>query len=121
MDKRPVAMLSTIHDTTLVPITRRTTEAESGVEQISKPLCINQYNHYMNGMEQHDQLTEYYGFTHRSKKWWKRAFFHPIEVAIVNTYILYVTHSKQINENPLKLRGGGGKQKNMHGPHHPIL
>lgn len=32
----------------------------------------------------------------------ERAFFHLIDVDIVNAYILYVTHCKQMNEKPRK-------------------
>ena len=31
----------------------------------------------------------YYGFAHRSIKWWKRVFFHILDTAIVNAHILY--------------------------------
>ena len=43
-----------------------------------------------------DQLVLYYGFSHRSVKWWKRVFFHLLDVAIVNSHILFrsVTGSK---------------------------
>ena len=37
-----------------------------------------------------DQLESYYGFSHRTVKWWRRLFFHLIDMAIVNTYILYL-------------------------------
>ena len=99
MDKRAVAMLSTIHDDSTVPISRRSGEATGGVEVVSKPLCIDQYNHFMNGVDRHDQLTSYYGFSHRSKKWWKRGFFHLIEMAIVNAHILYALHTKQVKQS----------------------
>ena len=36
-----------------------------------------------------DQLILYYGFAHRSIKWWKRVFFHLLNTAIVNAHILY--------------------------------
>ena len=36
-----------------------------------------------------DQMVLYYGFAHRSVKWWKRVFFHFIDMAIVNAHILY--------------------------------
>ena len=31
----------------------------------------------------------YYGFAHRSIKWWKRVFFHILDTCIVNARILY--------------------------------
>ena len=36
-----------------------------------------------------DQLILYYGFSHRSVKWWKRAFFHLFDLALVNSHILF--------------------------------
>jgi len=43
----------------------------------------------MGGVDKGDQLMSYYGFSHRTVKWWRRAFFHLFENAIVNAYILY--------------------------------
>ena len=31
----------------------------------------------------------YYGFAHRSIKWWKRVFFHILDTCIVNAHIQY--------------------------------
>ena len=43
----------------------------------------------MGGMDKADQLLSYYGFSHRMVKWWRRTFYHLLEVAIVNAYIMY--------------------------------
>ena len=43
----------------------------------------------MGGVDKSDQLLSYYGFSHRTVKWWRRAFFHLIDLAVVNSYILY--------------------------------
>ena len=88
-DKRQVTMLSTIHDTTMVTKRRRSRLAPGGVEEVQKPLMIDRYNMYMGGVDKADQLLAYYGFAHRTVKWWRRAFFHLLDNAIVNAYILY--------------------------------
>ena len=31
----------------------------------------------------------YYGFAHRTVKWWKRVCFHLLDLSIVNAHILY--------------------------------
>lgn len=36
-----------------------------------------------------DQMVMYYGYAHRSVKWWKRVFFHLLDVSIVNAHIMY--------------------------------
>lgn len=43
----------------------------------------------MGGVDKADQLVTYYAFSHCSKKWWKRIFFHMMEVSIVNAYIIH--------------------------------
>ena len=50
---------------------------------------VEQYNTYMGGVEKSDQLLSYYGYCHRTVKWWRRAFFHLVDNAIMNAYILY--------------------------------
>ena len=89
MDKRPIAMLTTVHDDSVVTKQRRTRAAQNGVEEVQKPVVVERYNEFMGGVDTGDQLLSY-GFSHRTLKWWRRAFFHLIEVAIVNVYIMYL-------------------------------
>ena len=89
VDKRPVTMLSTIHDDSMVTKRRRTRLAPGGTEEVQKPAIVEKYNTYMGGVDKADQLLSYYGFSHRTVKWWRRAFFHLFDQAIVNAYILY--------------------------------
>ena len=53
-----------------------------------------------------DQLLMYYGFSHRSVKWWKRISFHILDLALVNSHILlkeYCHHHLSAPEPPLCL------------------
>ena len=52
---------------------------------------IDDYNLHMGGVDKSYQLVLYYGYSHRSQKWWKRVFFHLLDLAIVNASILYNT------------------------------
>ena len=88
MDKRPVCLLTTTEDNSTVA-KRRKASCAGNIEEVQKPRIIDEYNQYMGGVDKGDQLASYYGFYHRSMKWWRRAFFHLIDVAIVNAYILY--------------------------------
>ena len=54
-----------------------------------KPVVVYKYNHSMNGVDRADQYTVYYSFIRRSVKWWRKVFFWMLEVATVNSYILY--------------------------------
>ena len=54
-----------------------------------KPQMIVDYNANMGGVDRSDQLILYYGYAHRCKKWWKRVFFHLLDLVVVNSNILY--------------------------------
>ena len=73
MDKRPLAVLSTIHDISMSTISRRNRLACGGIEAVQKPSMIVDYNTFMGGVDKADQLVTYYGFSHHSKKWGKCA------------------------------------------------
>ena len=88
-DKRIVTMISTIHDDSVIHKSRRRRLANGGQEEVMKPVMIEEYNRHMGGVDKADQLLSYYSFSHRTIKWWKRAAFHLIEVAVINSYILY--------------------------------
>ena len=94
MDKRPVSMLTTIHDNSMTTKVRRTRRVEGGQEEIRKPVVVEQYNSFMGGVDRSDQLLSYYGFAHRTVKWWRRAVFHILDMAVVNANVLY-TSSQQ--------------------------
>lgn len=88
-DKRVVSLLTTIHDNTTVDVERRSRLAEGGRETVEKPLAVVEYNKYMGGVDRADQLLCYYGFGHRTVRWWRRAFFFLLDMAVVNSYILH--------------------------------
>ena len=89
MDKRVVTILTTIHEDKVVTVERRSKHAVGGRETVEKPLAVAQYNKYMGGVDTADQLLSYYGFSHRTIKWWRRAFLYLLDMAVVNSYILY--------------------------------
>ena len=90
-DKRVVSLLSTVHSDTPVQIERRCTHVSGGHEVVEKPEAIIEYNKFMGGVDRGDQLLSYYGFPHRTVKWWRRAFFFLFDAAIVNSYTMYCT------------------------------
>ena len=48
-------------------------------------ICFIYHNISLTG----DQMVLYYGFAHCSVKWWKRVFFHLLDLTLVNSHILY--------------------------------
>ena len=67
-----------------------------------------------------DQMIMYYGFSHRSVKWWKRVFFHLLDVALVNSYILYKTANASSKMTQLNFRLSVAKSlvEGLQHPHH---
>ena len=47
------------------------------------------YNKHMLGVDKLDQLVSYYSFVHKSVKWWRKVFFWWLEVAVVNSCVVY--------------------------------
>ena len=74
---------------TIIDKRQWTRKATGGVETIKKPQVVDEYNSYIGGVDKADQLITYYGFSHRTCKWYKRVFLHLFEVSLVNAYILY--------------------------------
>ena len=87
--KKNIFMLSTGYTSKLTTIPSR----RSRVAPIQKPEVVHQYNQSMNGVDISDQLSVYYSFSRKSIKWWRKIFFHGLEVAIINSHILYKTAS----------------------------
>ena len=82
-------MLTTIHDNKMVTKKRRSRFGNNNQEDINKPMCIDEYNKNMGGVDKSDQLLSYYGFIHKTLKWSNQAAFHLLDLAIVNSFILY--------------------------------
>ena len=53
-----------------------------------KPVVIDDYNQHMVGVDKLDQFASYYSFLHKSVKWWRKIFWM-LEVAVINSYIIY--------------------------------
>ena len=90
MDKRAVCVLSTIHnlrdpDGEWGEVRRR---AHAPVT-LSCPQAIVDYINYMREVHRGDQLITLYNCGKRTKKWWKRIFFHSLECCTLNAHILY--------------------------------
>ncbi|XP_067934961.1 piggyBac transposable element-derived protein 4-like [Watersipora subatra] len=54
--------------------------------EIVKPGPIIDYNKYMGGVDLADQCIKYYNMDRRSLKWYKKLFFHLLDIATHNTH-----------------------------------
>ena len=91
-DKRDVLVLSTKHTSAMTSVSVR---VRGGRRQKEKPTAVHDYNCYMSGVDQSDQLLEYYCFNRKTVKWWRKVFFHLVNLAVVNSQKLY-----NLSKNP---------------------
>ena len=83
-DKKPVYLLSTVHDVTTKMVTQK-----CGKEVI-KPKVVCDYNDTMGGVDRSDQEISYYPSTRNQQhKYYKKIFRHFIDKAVWNSYIIY--------------------------------
>lgn len=54
-----------------------------------KMFSNHDYNQNMGGVGKSDQLIEKYNVRMKYLKWWKTLFFHFIDIAVVNSYIIF--------------------------------
>nr|CAH7724533.1 unnamed protein product [Callosobruchus chinensis] len=82
-DKREVRMISTCHKHEMVKVkTRR------GSEKM-KPKCILDYNAHMSGVDRADQMMSYYSSPRKTIRWYRKVFFHLIDICLWNACFLY--------------------------------
>lgn len=93
LDKKYITMISTIHDNTMIEIEKRD-------KTIQKPAVVLSYNKDMGGVDLSDNFLHFYSLdrTHL-KKYYKKIFFHLLNITILNAYILY----KQSGEKKTRL------------------
>ena len=67
-------------------------------------MAIHKYNAFMNGVDKSDQILNTNYVLCKCVHWWKTLFFHMINLALVNGYILFQSHSKNNPDNELLKR-----------------
>ena len=69
-DKRDVTVLSTKHTPAVMTVSIR---MQGGHVSKEKPMAVNDYNRHMGGIDKSDQMLDYYSFTRKAVKWWKKS------------------------------------------------
>ena len=84
-------MLSSVHrGNAHVAVTRNTKVDGQHVQlELRQPKCIHDYNKKMRGVDSFDQQAAAYRALHRTRKYWKSIFLDIIDVAAVNSFIMF--------------------------------
>ena len=90
-DNKTVSFLSTIHQArkTQTVVRRSKENGQFRKLEVNQPELVKDYNKNMNGVDLSDQLIGKYNCLRKTNKWWKTLFLHCIDIARVNSYILF--------------------------------
>lgn len=92
MDKREVLMLSSCHSAEYVETKK--INVKTGTP-ILKPSAIVDYNRIMGAVDKTDMILNSINTVRKTLKWYKKFFFHMLDLSIYNSYILYKITSKK--------------------------
>lgn len=93
-DRKKVSILSTIHQAKEKQIARRK-------DVVWRPIAVDDYNHKMNAVDTCDQTLRYYELQRRSFHWTRKVFFHLLNMATMNAYVLYKIAKKKQGGKPI--------------------
>ncbi|XP_056388350.1 piggyBac transposable element-derived protein 4-like [Hyla sarda] len=83
-DKHDVLVLTTIHPDRSTPVQVRGT-----IDRAPKPVCIQDYNKFMGGVDLSDQVLQPYTALRKTRAWYKKLALHLLQIAMYNAFVLY--------------------------------
>ena len=103
LDNKVVSAITTIDDANVKSQTTRKVKTAAGAwtsVEVPRPGAIAHYNDFMNAVDQSDQIIGTQNVLRKCVKWWKTLFFHLIDMAVVNSFILFKEHQAQFPDEP---------------------
>ncbi|XP_072161371.1 piggyBac transposable element-derived protein 4-like [Bemisia tabaci] len=90
MDRREVHVLTSIDNFSMDVVSKKRKR-----EEVMKPTCIVNYNKNMGAVDKTDMLLSSIESVRKTVKWYKKVFFHLLDLAILNAYVLYKSVTKK--------------------------
>ncbi|KAJ2937132.1 hypothetical protein O0L34_g19441 [Tuta absoluta] len=88
VDKRPVPMITTEYHPQMIETFNRRGHPRA------KPQEVVEYNKYMSGVDRVDQMISYYSSPRKTIKWYKKVFFHLLDIAVWNSFYIFRRYCK---------------------------
>lgn len=108
VDNSVVQMVSNFVGINPMSTIERWCKQSKAKKDIPCPQIVKQYNKSMGGVDLADMLISLYRIPCKTKRWYVKVFWHLVDIAKVNAWILYRRHYQQRQERePSK----GGKSK----------
>ena len=101
VDNKVVSMITTAgnaNETTQVT-RKRKTGGTWNATQVRQPGVFDMYNQYMNAVDRSDQILATHNVQRKCMRWWKTLFFHLIDLAVVNSFILFKEQQRKFPDN----------------------
>ena len=109
-DVRVVTLISTAYlGHSEGTVSRRTS---AGKVAVQVPLPVVRYNSSMGGVDKSDQYLSYHNTLRHTARYWQTLFYHAVDIAVVNSFILYNVLAyrageRRVSENDYRDRGTG--------------
>ena len=90
-DVRVVTLISTPYPShSEATVLRRACESgEVKKVNVPIPIAVAKYNESRGGVDKSDQYLAYHNVLRRTVRYWKTLFYHGVDIAVVNSFILY--------------------------------
>lgn len=96
-DNKVVKLLSSCFGKLPTQFVKRFDRTRKQKVDVTCPTIVKEYNKHMGGVDLLDSHIGRYRIPLRSKKWYLRIFFHLVDVAIINAFLLYQRAKKETN------------------------
>ncbi|XP_029304254.1 piggyBac transposable element-derived protein 4-like isoform X2 [Cottoperca gobio] len=103
-DTGDVFMCSALHTAHSEDTVRRRVKSANGqwtVKDVSVPPCVKDYSRCMDGVDLSDALIGYYKVLHKTRTWYKTFFFHFMDIAIINAFVLHKAIATGKGQKPM--------------------